>query len=55
MRVLLATFLLVCACAAQTLPYAIIGAPLPAWTPGTLDIHHISTGRGNSTLFVLPD
>jgi len=28
---------------------------LPPWTEGTLDIHHISTGRGNSTLFVLPD
>ena len=23
--------------------------------PGTLDIHHISTGRGNATFFVLPD
>jgi len=31
------------------------GAPLPAWTPGTLDIHQISTGRGNAALFVLPD
>jgi beta-lactamase superfamily II metal-dependent hydrolase len=29
--------------------------PLTPWTPGTLDIHHISTGRGNATLFVLPD
>jgi metallo-beta-lactamase superfamily protein len=28
---------------------------LEPWTPGTLDIHHISTGRGNSTLFVCPD
>jgi hypothetical protein len=32
-----------------------IGAPLPRWTPGTLDIHQISTGRGNSALFILPD
>jgi hypothetical protein len=32
-----------------------IGAPLPAWTPGTLDIHQIATGRGNSALFILPD
>src|SRR5579871_5916269 len=32
-----------------------VGTPLAAWTPGTLDIHHISTGRGNSTLFILPD
>ena len=31
------------------------GTPLAAWTPGTLDIHHISTGRGNATLFILPD
>jgi hypothetical protein len=31
------------------------GQAFPAWTPGTLDIHHISTGRGNTTLFVLPD
>ena len=28
---------------------------LPPWTPGTLDIHHIATGQGNSTFFVLPD
>ena len=28
---------------------------LPAWKPGQLDIHHISTGRGNSTLMILPD
>jgi beta-lactamase superfamily II metal-dependent hydrolase len=32
-----------------------IGEPLAAWTPGTLDIHHISTGRGNATLLILPD
>lgn len=25
------------------------------WKPGMLDIHHISTGRGNSTLFLCPD
>ncbi|HMA52481.1 MAG TPA: hypothetical protein VKP60_22125 [Magnetospirillaceae bacterium] len=28
---------------------------LPAWTEGTLDIHHISTGRGNSAFIVMPD
>src|SRR5580658_7700091 len=32
-----------------------IGAPLPAWTPGTLDIHQIATGRGNSALIIMPD
>jgi beta-lactamase superfamily II metal-dependent hydrolase len=25
------------------------------WAPGQLDIHHISTGRGSSTLFICPD
>lgn len=25
------------------------------WKPGLLDIHHISTGRGNSTLMIFPD
>lgn len=32
-----------------------VGEPLPPWTEGTLDIHQISTGRGNSALFILPD
>ncbi|MEO8032903.1 MAG: MBL fold metallo-hydrolase [Acidobacteriota bacterium] len=32
-----------------------VGKALPAWTKGTLDIHQISTGRGNSALFVFPD
>ncbi len=31
------------------------GEKLPPWTEGTLDIHHINTGKGNATLFVLPD
>src|SRR5262249_32100078 len=35
--------------------FAGVGDPLPSWTPGTLDIHQISTGRGNSALFILPD
>jgi len=33
----------------------VIGEPFPTWTPGTLDIHQISTGRGNCAFFVLPD
>jgi beta-lactamase superfamily II metal-dependent hydrolase len=28
---------------------------LPPWTPGTLDIHQIATGLGNSTLIICPD
>ena len=32
-----------------------IGQELPPWTPGTLDIHQINTGRGNSALLIFPD
>ncbi len=32
-----------------------IGSPLPPWSAGMLDIHQISTGRGNSALLILPD
>jgi beta-lactamase superfamily II metal-dependent hydrolase len=32
-----------------------VGDVLPQWKPGTLEIHQISTGRGNSALFILPD
>lgn len=28
---------------------------LPQWKPGILEIHHIDTGRGNSTFVVAPD
>jgi beta-lactamase superfamily II metal-dependent hydrolase len=31
------------------------GSTLPPWQPGMLDIHHISTGRGNAALFICPD
>ena len=30
-------------------------AALPPWTIGTLDLHHISTGRGDAAFFVFPD
>jgi len=29
--------------------------PLPPWSRGTLDIHQISTGRGNAAFYVFPD
>lgn len=32
-----------------------VGAPLAAWQPGWLDIHHIATGRGSATFVMLPD
>jgi hypothetical protein len=31
------------------------GETLPKWEPGVLEIHHIDTGRGNSTLILGPD
>ena len=29
--------------------------PFPPWSAGTLDIHHISTGKGSATFFIFPD
>jgi len=31
------------------------GDALPPWTPGTLDIHQIVTGRGNAAFMMFPD
>ena len=31
------------------------GDAFPKWTPGTLDIHQINTGRGNAAFLMLPD
>ena len=49
---LLASFCLLplCSVSGQT-----VGEVLPAWTPGTLEIHHISTGRGDAGFFMFPD
>jgi hypothetical protein len=33
----------------------LLAAALPPWTPGTLDIHQIQTGRGNSAYLIFPD
>lgn len=33
----------------------LVGAPLPAWREGEMDIHHINTGRGEAQLMILPD
>lgn len=32
-----------------------VGAPLPPWRPGQLDIHIINTGRGDAALLIAPD
>jgi len=31
------------------------GDVLPSWSPGTLDIHQINTGKGNAAFLVFPD
>jgi len=36
-------------------PVAKVGAVLPDWQEGYLDIHAINTGRGESTLYIFPD
>jgi hypothetical protein len=40
---------------APALPAQEAGRELPPWQPGTLEIHQISTGRGNSGLYLFPD
>ncbi|MDE1162725.1 MAG: MBL fold metallo-hydrolase [Acidobacteriaceae bacterium] len=34
---------------------AALHQPLPAWSEGYFDIHHIDTARGNATLLIFPD
>src|SRR5438105_463406 len=41
--------------AALVLATAVAAADLPRWSEGTLEIHQISTGRGNSAFLILPD
>ena len=41
--------------AALSIALAASAATLPPWTRGTLDIHQISTGRGNAAFFIFPD
>lgn len=33
----------------------VVGSPITPWQPGMLEIHQISTGRGNAGLFIFPD
>ena len=32
-----------------------INETLPPWTEGVLDLHHISTGRGDAAFYIFPD
>ena len=55
-RLMIAAFLLALAAAvAGQQPAAVVGQPLPHWSAGMLDIHQISTGRGNAAFFRFPD
>ena len=40
---------------AQEAERDVIGQPLTPWSEGVLDIHHISTGKGNATFVIFPD
>jgi beta-lactamase superfamily II metal-dependent hydrolase len=51
---MIALLLLLLAAAPPQAPSALPSA-LPPWSEGMLDIHQISTGRGNAALFVFPD
>ena len=33
----------------------VVGRPIAPWQPGMLEIHQISTGRGNAGLYIFPD
>lgn len=35
--------------------FAQVGKSFPLWSEGIMDIHHINTGRGDATFFILPD
>lgn len=49
----LASTLVTLSLGAQTAPE--VGKPLPPWSRGMLDIHQLSTGRGNAAFMRLPD
>ena len=51
-RMLVLVILAVSVAATEAQP---VGEVVPPWTPGTLDIHQINTGRGNSALLIMPD
>ncbi|MDE1462044.1 ComEC/Rec2 family competence protein [Spartinivicinus poritis] len=40
---------------AERIPKNMVGDSLPEWQKGYLDLHHISTGRGDAAFIVLPD
>ncbi|MCX6627910.1 MAG: hypothetical protein NTW28_09810 [Candidatus Solibacter sp.] len=55
MRVIHSALLLLAAAIPPALLAQEAGRELSPWQPGTLEIHQISTGRGNAGLYILPD
>ena len=55
MRHLLSCLMVLCLLPHHDTVGQIVGETFPEWTPGLLDIHHISTGRGDAGFFVFPD
>ena len=51
----MAILILVSASHVAAQPAPEVGRPLPPWSEGELDIHHINTGRGEASLLILPD
>lgn len=50
--------LMICAVTAVTTSLRaedVVGKEITPWQPGMIDIHQISTGRGNAGLYILPD
>ena len=41
--------------AQSTASIPVVGQRLPRWSVGTLDIHQLSTGKGNAALIIMPD
>ena len=52
---LLLTFVVLAAAAMIARAEDVVGRAIAPWQPGMLDIHQISTGRGNAGLYIFPD
>lgn len=55
LRIRITALALTLACAAPHASAQTVGAVLPPWTAGGLDIHHINTGEGSAAFLILPD
>ena len=56
MRLMVVSGVMVCAVSLAVSGLADeVGQEISSWVPGTLEIHQISSGRGNAGLFIFPD